>query len=177
MSARLPLAVIVLLLVGGVAAAAPGAGADPGPPRLGIQVQEMTPELRAWLQAPEAAGVLVARVEPDSPAQEAGVQVGDVIVEAGGEAVETPRDLVWQALRAPEGEPLKLVVLRKGRRVEIAVVPRGRPQPPFWERDDLWGPGQAPLIRDLREHLRTLERRLEKLERKLEEDDVDRTAF
>jgi len=177
MSARLRLAVIVLLLVGGVAAAAPGAGADPGPPRLGIQVQEMTPELRAWLQAPEAAGVLVARVEPDSPAQEAGVQVGDVILEAGGEAVETPRDLVWQALRAPEGEPLKLAVLRKGRRVEIDVVPRGRPQPPFWERDDLWGPGQAPLIRDLREHLRTLERRLEKLERKLEEDDVDRTAF
>jgi len=100
-----------------------------------------------------------------------------VIVGAGGEALDTPRDLVWQALRAPEGEPLKLVVLRKGQRVEIAVVPRGRPQPPFWERDDLWGPGQAPLIRNLREQLRTLERRLERLERKLEEGEVDRTAL
>lgn len=177
MFARHRLTGIVLLALGSVAVAASGAAADPGPPRLGIQVQEMTPELRAWFQAPQTAGVLVTRVEPDSPAQEAGVQVGDVIVEAGGEALETPRDLVWLALRAPEGEPLNLVVLRKGQRVEIAVVPRGRPQPPFWERDDLWGPGQAPLIRDLREHLRTLERRLEKLERKLEEDEVDRTAL
>jgi membrane-associated protease RseP (regulator of RpoE activity) len=177
MPARLRLAGIVLLALGGLVVAASVAGADPGPPRLGIQVQEMTPELRAWFQAPQTAGVLVARVEPDSPAQEAGVQVGDVIVEAGGEALETPRDLLWQALRAPEGEPLKLVALRKGQRVEIAVVPRGRPQPPFWERDDLWGPGQAPLIRDLREQLRTLERRLERLERKLEEGEVDRTAL
>ena len=69
--------------------------------------------------------------------------------------------------RAPEGEPFPFRVLRKGERLEIAVVPRGRPRPPIWERDDLWGPGQAPMIRDLREHLRNLERRLEKLERQL----------
>ena len=94
MPARLRLAGIVLLALGGLVVAASVAGADPGPPRLGIQVQEMTPELRAWFQAPQTAGVLVTRVEPDSPAQEAGVQVGDVIVEAGGEALETPRDLV-----------------------------------------------------------------------------------
>jgi membrane-associated protease RseP (regulator of RpoE activity) len=168
---------IALLIFCGAALAAPSAGAEPDPPRLGIQVQEMTPELRAWFQAPEGAGVLVARVEPGSAAQEAGIQVGDVIVEAGGEAVETPRDLVWQALRAPEGEPLALVLLRNGERLEAPVVPRGRPRPPFWEQDDLWGPGQAPLIRDLREHLRALERRLERLERKLEEGEVDRTAL
>ena len=122
MSARLRLLGIVLLALGGAALIPSGAAADPGPARLGIQLQEMTPALRAWFQAPQTAGVLVARVEPDSPAQEAGVQVGDVIVEAGGEALETPRDLVWQALRAPEGEPLKLVVLRKGQNPEDLVV-------------------------------------------------------
>jgi membrane-associated protease RseP (regulator of RpoE activity) len=154
---------------------AAAAAADTGPPRLGVQVQPMTPELRAWFEAPEGVGVLVARVEPGSPAAEAGVQVGDVIVEAGGEPVESPRDLIWQALRAPEGKKLAVALLRKGERVELEVVPRGKPQPPFWERDDLWGPGQGgSLLRDLREQLRKLERRIEELEERLD-DDVDRT--
>lgn len=157
-----------------VSAVAPAA-ADTGPPRLGVQVQPMTPELRAWLDAPERVGVLVARVEPGSPADEAGVAVGDVIVRVGGEPVDTPRDLIWQVLRAPEGEKLKVALLRKGERMELEVVPRGKPQAPFWDRDDLWGPGQGgSLLRDLREQLRKLERRIEELEERLDED-VDRT--
>lgn len=157
-----------------VAISAPAA-ADTPPPRLGVQVQPMTPELRAWFEAPEGAGVLVARVEPGSPAAEAGVQVGDVIVEAGGEPVETPRDLIRQALRAPEGKKLAVALLRDGERVELDVVPRGEPHPPIWERDDLWGPGQGgSWLRDLREQLRKLERRIEELEERLD-DDVDRT--
>jgi S1-C subfamily serine protease len=146
-----------------------------GPPRLGLQVQSMTPELRGFFQAPEEAGVLVARVEPKSPAAGAGVEVGDVILEAGGERIESPRDLVWAALRAPEGEKLPLVLLRKGERLEVELVPRGRPRQPFWEREDLWGPGQGGVLRELREQLRNLERRLEELEHKLDEKEVDRT--
>jgi C-terminal processing protease CtpA/Prc len=160
-----------------LALARPAAAVPPGmgPPRLGVQVQSMTPELRKYFQAPEGVGVLVAKVEPGSPAAEAGIQAGDVIVEAGGDPVETPRDLIWQALRAPEGEKLKIALLRKGERKELEVVPRGQPQPPIWERPDLWGPGQGgALLRDLREQLRNLEKRLEKLEQKMD-DDVNRT--
>lgn len=161
----------LLLLVAAPAPAAAGSGR----PRLGVQVQPMTPELRAWFEAPEGVGVLVAKVEPGSPAAEAGVEVGDVIVEAGGEPVESPRDLIWQALRAPEGEKFEIALLRKGERKELEVVPRGAPHPPIWERGDLWGPGQGgTLLRDLREQLRKLERRLEELEQRLD-DDVDRT--
>jgi membrane-associated protease RseP (regulator of RpoE activity) len=175
--AALGLLVLLLPLAASPAPAAPAApaAADTGPPRLGVQVQPMTPELRTWFNAPEGAGVLVARVELGSPAAAAGVQVGDVIVEAGGEAVESPRDLIWQALRAPEGEKLKVALLRKGERLELEVVPRGKPHPPIWERDDLWGPGQGGgLLRDLREQLHKLEKRIEELEQRLDEN-VDRT--
>ena len=46
---------------------------------------------------------------------------------------------------------------------------------PFWDRDELWGPGQAELLRELRRQLHKLDERLERIERKLDEDDVDRT--
>ena len=77
--------------------------------------------------------------------------------------------------RAPEAEPLALELYRDGERVEKRVVPRGPPHSPFWEREDLWGPHQEKLLRELRDQLRRLERRLRELERRLDEGDVDRT--
>jgi serine protease Do len=58
------------------------------------------------------AGVLVTDVEPGGPADDAGLQVRDLIVRANGEAVESPRD-VQRVLRSQEaGEGLRLKVLR-----------------------------------------------------------------
>jgi membrane-associated protease RseP (regulator of RpoE activity) len=172
-----PALALVAILVGlfDLAAARPAAAFPPGPPRLGLEVQGLTPELRKFLDAPEDAGVLVARVEPDSPAAQAGLAAGDVLVEAGGEKLTSPHELTWIALRAPEGEKLKLVFYRKGERKELELVPRGERIVPPWDRDDLWGPSQAPMIRELREQLRALERRMEQLERKLEQGEPNRT--
>jgi S1-C subfamily serine protease len=47
--------------------------------RLGVMVMSLTPELRKHFGAPDDRGVLVAHVEPDTPAAKAGVEVGDVI--------------------------------------------------------------------------------------------------
>jgi membrane-associated protease RseP (regulator of RpoE activity) len=163
----------LLLVVLGLAVAGAAAAFPPDPPRLGLEVQEMSPELRKFLEAPEDAGVLVSRVERGSPAAEAGVQVGDVLYEAGGQRIEGPAELIWLALRAPEKEKLPLVLYRKGEKQEVELTPRGGPRIP--DKDDLFGPGQAPLLRELREQLRMLEKRIEELEKKLDPNAPNRT--
>ena len=87
MRPSLALAILALLLV---PAAAEAAGRGQG--RLGVHVQPMTPALRAYFDAPEDRGVLVARVEPGSPAGDAGVEAGDVdaiLVPYGGGGLST----------------------------------------------------------------------------------------
>ncbi|MEO6773924.1 MAG: PDZ domain-containing protein [Kofleriaceae bacterium] len=55
--------------------------------RLGVMVTSLTPELRKHLGATEDRGVLVAHVEPGTPAAAAGISVGDVIVNVRGRAI------------------------------------------------------------------------------------------
>jgi predicted metalloprotease with PDZ domain len=162
----------LLLATFALALAAPAAAFPPGPPRLGIEVEDMTPELREFLEAPRDAGVLVARVEPGSPAAEAGVKVGDVLYQAGGERIARTHELIWVALRAPENEKLPLVLYRKGEKVELEVTPRGGPRIP--DKDELFGAG-SPLLRELREQLRALEKRIEELEKKVDPNAPGRT--
>src|SRR4051812_40154999 len=56
--------------------------------RLGVMVMGLTPELRAYFGAPKDAGLLVARVQPKSPASRAGIQVGDVLTTVAGTKVQ-----------------------------------------------------------------------------------------
>jgi membrane-associated protease RseP (regulator of RpoE activity) len=79
---------------------------------LGIRLLEMTPELRAHYGAPKDAGVLVAGVESESPASKAGILVGDIVTRAGGERIESGRDLTHAVRRMKSGETLKLEVSR-----------------------------------------------------------------
>jgi serine protease Do len=60
---------------------------------LGVSVQALTPELAKSFGAKDAKGVLVADVVPDSPAQQAGLQAGDILLEFDGKKVEAPPDL------------------------------------------------------------------------------------
>src|SRR5262245_35092128 len=70
----------------------PDPGAYPAPPgwyepaafprRIGVQVQPLTPELREFFGVEGDAGLLVAAVEARSPAADAGLRAGDVIVRA-----------------------------------------------------------------------------------------------
>jgi len=79
---------------------------------LGVRLLWMTPELRAHYGAPREAGVLVSEVEPESPAARAGIQVGDIITEAGGEKIDSPRDLSREVHGKKAGETLDVEVSR-----------------------------------------------------------------
>jgi len=61
-------------------------------PQIGLKIRTLTAELRKQHNLPEATkGALVTAVTAGSPAQEKGMSAGDVIVEAGGKAVDTAR--------------------------------------------------------------------------------------
>ncbi|MFB1485610.1 MULTISPECIES: Do family serine endopeptidase [unclassified Thiocapsa] len=107
-------------------AAAPSEEADaPSRPRLGLYLSPLTPELRAerGLDA-DAAGVFVAQVEADSPADRAGVQAGSLISMVGTESVDTPEQVVAAVREAIEEkrESLILRVEKDGRPLFIAVT-------------------------------------------------------
>jgi serine protease Do len=79
---------------------------------LGVLVQKVTPEIADSLGLKEANGALVADVVKDGPAKEAGIQVGDVIVEFGGTPVKDSAELPLLVARTPVGKVVTVKVLR-----------------------------------------------------------------
>ncbi len=81
---------------------------------LGVQMTELSSELRAHFGVPEDAGVMVSKVVDDSPASGAGVQVGDVISAVDGEAVSSGGALAKAIGGREDGEAVTLEVWRDG---------------------------------------------------------------
>jgi serine protease Do len=81
--------------------------------RLGMTLQNLTPDLARQLGLKEAKGVVVTGVERGSPAAEAGLMRGDVILEAAHQPVNTIDDFYSQADKLKEGEGLLLLVQRR----------------------------------------------------------------
>ena len=90
---------------------------------LGVAVEPLTPETaaRAGLRR-DLNGLLVENVDPDGRAADAGIQAGDVIVEANRKAVTSVDDL-RAAVRSATDKPLLLLVHREGRDLFVTVRP------------------------------------------------------
>lgn len=114
---------------------------------LGVALTDLSPELRAHFGAPEDAGVMVARVEPDSPAEGAGLAVGDVITAIDGERVATGGDVRRRIRELGEGETAAIEVRRGGKRLDLTATIVLREVPEIDARRFLWrseeGPGFA----------------------------------
>ena len=89
---------------------------------IGVRPLEMTPELRTHFGAPETAGVLVGKVEKDSPAARAGLQVGDIVTSADGEKIAHRRDLVRTIRRKKEGDAVQIEVVRDRAPLTVTVT-------------------------------------------------------
>jgi S1-C subfamily serine protease len=76
-----------------------------------------------------ATGVEVINVEEDSPADQAGLEEGDVIVALGEQAIATVDDLHKRLTELPIDVPSTIEVLRGERRLERMVLPRDYPHP------------------------------------------------
>jgi serine protease Do len=79
---------------------------------LGVLIQKVTPEIAESLGVTDTSGALVAEVVKDGPARQAGIQVGDVIVEYDGNPVKDSVDLPLLVARTPVGKVVKVRVTR-----------------------------------------------------------------
>lgn len=96
---------------------------------LGVGTQEITPELAKSFNLPQQKGVLIAHVEPGSPAANAGVQSGDVLLEYNGQPINNSKDLSFAVAATKVGVPTKLKVFRQGQELTVDVKVGERPNP------------------------------------------------
>ena len=92
---------------------------------LGVQIQEVTPEIASSLGMSKVNGALVAAVTPDSPAAKAGIKQGDVITGVNGQPVERLKDLTLTVANQQAGSKVSLDVLRNGKTetLQAAIAP------------------------------------------------------
>jgi serine protease Do len=106
-----------------------GGGTTAHPAQLGLALGPITPEARDQLNLPQGThGVLVENVRQGSPADQAGLQQGDVIVAVGDHAVENPGEAVHDihAAISGSGHAVALRIVRDGQPVFVAIEP-GQP--------------------------------------------------
>ena len=88
---------------------------------LGVGIQPLSRELAEGFGLAQPRGALVAQVTPGSPAERAGLQTGDVILQFDGQAVNDSGDLPPIVGRTAVGRSVGLTVLRDGREKSITV--------------------------------------------------------
>src|ERR687889_144931 len=89
---------------------------------VGLRLQELTPAIAQALGRPDDRGVLVASVEPGSPAEKAGFRTGDVVTQLNGKPVESGRDLSRSVAAMKPGTQAPATVVRDGKTQELTVV-------------------------------------------------------
>ena len=91
---------------------------------MGIHLQDLTPELASLLDSPGTQGVLVADVDLASPAMEAGILRGDVIVKVNDKPVQKASQVEAMLKSAKKSPRVKLEILRKGKPTSLELAPR-----------------------------------------------------
>ena len=114
--------------VGTEVAETSGAGSHGGE-RLGLAVDDLTPQLREQLNVPSRVnGAAIESVRPASPAEDAGLAPGDVILEVNRHAVASADKFVSEVHAIPAGKDILLLVWSKGGASYRVVHPGQNPQ-------------------------------------------------
>ena len=81
---------------------------------LGVQIQDVTRELAESFGMKKPQGALVSKVIPDSPAEKAQLQIGDIITEFNGQSIEKSGDLPPMVGMTPIKDKATLKIIRQG---------------------------------------------------------------
>ncbi|MGD0436625.1 MAG: PDZ domain-containing protein, partial [Bryobacteraceae bacterium] len=89
----------------------------------GVTVQTLTPDLRREMQVPEGtAGVVITNVDADSPAAQAGLEQGDMILQVNRKPVTSAQDFN-RAVREGASRESTLLLVKRGAGTQFVVVP------------------------------------------------------
>ena len=95
---------------------------------LGIGIQEISPDLAGSFHLKEAHGALVTQVNPGSPAEQAGLQRGDVIVKYQGNNIRDPRMLQRFVTSTKVGDTVALSIIRDGHEKTLSTTVKEYPK-------------------------------------------------
>ena len=90
--------------------------------QLGVSVQPVTTDIARSLNLPEARGVIVGEVQPDSAASRAGLKTGDVITALNGEPVNESNELRNRVANTQPGTEITLTIRREGGEQQIRAT-------------------------------------------------------
>jgi len=88
---------------------------------LGVNIQEVTPAIAKALGLNGPEGALISAISPDSPAEHAGLKVGDVILDINGARVSERNQLRMQVSFMNPDQSVKLKVFRNGQNLDMTV--------------------------------------------------------
>ena len=94
---------------------------------IGIASIKITKQLAHYYQLPVVDGVLIAQVEPYSPADDAGLRKGDIIEEIDSNRINDPSQLSSQVRKKHVRDQILMVVNRYGRRFDVPLQLQARP--------------------------------------------------
>ena len=93
---------------------------------IGVEPQELTPELAAYFDTELREGVMITGVLQNGPAARGGLRPGDVITGVAGQPVRNVAGLLTAVATLPPGQPARLDVVRRGARQQLQVIPEQR---------------------------------------------------
>jgi S1-C subfamily serine protease len=153
-------------------------GAEKGRERtgafLGVQTQELTPEMKQKYNVSIDKGAMVSQVVPDSAAAEAKLQPGDVITAVNGKNVSSPEDLRRLIHQAQPGQEAKLQIHRGQETKELKAQLKESPVDginffPVPFPGGAEGRGIVPGFLGSSEKVQELERKVQDLEKRVRE--------
>jgi Do/DeqQ family serine protease len=96
---------------------------------IGVEVQEITPELAESFKLPNTEGTLIAGVMRGGPADQAGIRPGDVLLSVAGTRITDSQSMLEQVARQTPGQKALIEIRRNGRNAAVDVLIAKRPRP------------------------------------------------
>ncbi len=94
---------------------------------LGVYIQDVDKNLAQSLGLKKPRGALLAQVEPNGPADKAGLKAGDVVIRFNGQAVDEASDLPHIVGLLIAGKKAAVIVMRRGKERKMSVIVGARP--------------------------------------------------
>ncbi|AQX28160.1 MULTISPECIES: DegQ family serine endoprotease [unclassified Bartonella] len=124
------------------------------PPYIGASFQSVTPDIAGGLGLEHSYGALIVEIIKGSPAEKAGLKVGDVILSVQGMRIESPDSLGYRLMTTKIGQSLVLEYLRDGKIFKTEITVLSAPESVFVQSEKIVGEGPLSGVEvlDLTQH-------------------------
>jgi S1-C subfamily serine protease len=96
---------------------------------IGVEVQEITPELAESFKLPDSTGALIAGVVRNAPADKAGIKPGDILIAVEDKPIKDAQVMLEVIAAQEPGRTVNFTLRRNGKQLSLPVAVGKRPKP------------------------------------------------